>query len=131
MVDVKVRQGVYAIGALAETNFQAIGSTPTGSRTQQEQAFYDDMKLYVTTLVAQMLLTALPLMSLKTITDGKASMTRFTDAHKDTIVSVNQSLSQVKSNLKATYYSMNGISNAEVSPTIEAVGLAADPVTGV
>jgi hypothetical protein len=104
-------------------------------KTPDEQRFIDLVRLYVSYSTAERLLTSLPLFSVKTLTDGRASFTRETDPYKSVREGVLATLRDLRKRLAAAYAALFPaaviVLVPDPAPTLVlASGLATDPVTG-
>lgn len=104
--------------------------TPTATEAKLEKL----VSLYFGYSVAKLLLTALPMFSVKSLDDGRAGFVRFDEALNDIRDGVDAALATIKARLVST---LNILIPAAVNTTtsetvhILATGLAVDPVTGV
>lgn len=104
--------------------------TPTATEAKLEKL----VSLYYSYAVAKQLLTSLPMFSVQTLEDGRASFTRFTGALEDIRDGVDSSLLAAKERLIKTLNTLIPGAVPDNSVTylhIVATGLAVDPVTGV
>jgi len=101
------------------------------SKTKDQQRFIDLVKLYTTYVIAKSLLTSLPLFSVRSLTDGRASFERFVGPFQDTRDGVDASLISLKYRLAAVYTALTSIGVAPRASFIVALSssLAIDPVT--
>jgi hypothetical protein len=102
-------------------------------KTPQAVKFYQATRLFSTYAVARQLLGSLPLFSPKEVSDGKATMSRFSqNPYQDTIKTVKEQYDKFKTRLEAAYSTFK-VSDAPVMTvrTLMAIATPAnDPVTG-
>lgn len=102
------------------------------SPTATQHRFLDATKMFALYALANHLLATLPMFSVKSLTDGRASFDRQVDAYKDTKEAVNAMYVSLRYRLEASFNVLYPAS-AKDSVTellIKAVGLGNDPVTG-
>lgn len=103
--------------------------TPTTLEAKVEKL----VVLYYGYAVAKILLTALPMFSVKSLDDGRAGFVRFDDALNDIKDGVDAALATLKARLIAALNALiPGAVNTTVTERVHivATGLAVDPVTG-
>lgn len=103
------------------------------SKTDTQRRFYEACRMFATYAVAKSLLSALPLMAPKEITDGKAATSRFAqDPYKETTKAVTSWYEIHKQRLEDAYDLLNASPVSEIQlPTMMLVGVPTnDPVTG-
>jgi hypothetical protein len=76
-------EALIDVSASVSTLYATIAGTAEGSRTANQQRFYNMARLYASVAVAKELLTSLPMFSVQRLADGKAEFDRFADAYKD------------------------------------------------
>lgn len=122
-----------AIDATLETTFDTIRGKTEADRTSAEQNLFSATSLFSLYSVALHLTSSLPLFSPKTITDGKAAISRYADSpYKQTIEAVQAQYSKLKTLLEAALAEYGGSSSTAVSPP-GYMGVSSpsfDPVTG-
>ena len=112
--------------------FSSIKANP--APTSAESTLENVVTLYYGYTVAKLLLSALPMFSVKTLDDGRASFSRQNDVFSDVRDGVDSALSSLKARLVNLINTLvpGAISTAAVVRThVVAVPLAVDPVTGV
>jgi hypothetical protein len=117
------------IGATLAAEFLALTAPTAGA----EQNFVDAVKLFAPYAIARQVLPALPLLAPKSITDGKASITRDSSApFKETALRVQTDYERFKKWLADRYSDFKGASApaTPVRPFMAVVTPATDPVTG-
>jgi hypothetical protein len=114
-----------------ETLYDGIKDTAEGSRTPIQQRFYITSNLYAAYLVADDLLTSLPMFSFKSITDGKAETERF-DRWEDVRDGVKLGLGGIRARLLLMLQTLEGtpVPTVSLPGLIAGVPLGFDPVTG-
>lgn len=115
------------------TNFATITLVPEANRSTAEKKFLATASLYASYVVAQELLTALPMFGFKQVTDGKAEQERF-DRWDDLKVGVQKGFSAMRLKLRLALAAVDLNYSAPLAVTstfIVTTGLATDPVTGV
>lgn len=101
--------------------------------TALESKFVAVVKLYVTYAMASHLLTALPLFSVKSLTDGKAEFDRQSDVFADVKDGVNTMLRSLRARVEQLMELVDGTvipASSPVSVSLVASKLATDPITG-
>lgn len=82
----------------------AAAAVVAGTDTTAQKVLYRATRLFATAQVASTAAQSLPLRAQKSITDGKASVSRFSDSpYKATLENLNKLLAQTKANLKEQY----------------------------
>lgn len=102
------------------------------SPTAAQHRFLDATKMFALYALANHLLATLPMFSVKSLTDGRASFDRQVDAYKDTKEAVSAMYVSLRYRLSAAYqilYPANTLPSATES-LIKAIGLGTNPVTG-
>ena len=101
-------------------------------RTAAQQKFFEATSLFATYAVAKQLSSSLPLFSPKDISDGKASIGRFSDSpYKATIKSINEYYEKARQGLDTAYGALVSVtSTAVVGNYAAASSPSSDPVTG-
>jgi hypothetical protein len=121
-----------SISATLLTDFATVVGIAEGSRSEVQAALFAAVKLFAPYAVAVFALPSLPLLAQKALTDGKASVTRFSgEPYKDTSERVQAMYEKLRTDLIAasgTYLGSSSVSS--LRPFLSAVGLAVDPVTG-
>lgn len=114
------------------TNFTTLKAIPEVDRTTPQKKFLATASLYASYVVAQELLTALPMFGFKQVTDGKAEQERF-DRWDDLKSGVQKGFSAMRLKLRLALAAVDPSYSTPlpVSGTfIVTTGLATDPVTG-
>ncbi len=121
------------IGGSAVGDFLTIKAVAEGSRTPEQQEFFQTFLVFSSYAVAKELIPSLPLFSPKNITDGKAGLSRYSESpYRDTIESILLGLSRYKEEAKTAYAATGGIAGASL-PVISLFLPSSpnyDPVTG-
>lgn len=114
-------------------DYTAVNDKDDAAKTTAEKDFQLAFELFSVFAVARGLTSSLPLFSPKSIGDGKASASRFSDSpYKDTIEAIGLSYEEYRKYLISKYAIFNGGSSSDSAP-IPMVGImspATDPVTG-
>jgi len=99
--------------------------------TDAQSMFLRYFRLFCTYATARALASALPMFGPKSISDGKASMARFSDnPYKTTVAKVEADFARMSSLLASSYAALESTSTTVFSrPWFSAVGLDVDPVT--
>jgi len=120
------------VAALLPAQYTTVAAIAAGARTADQQWFYDLTRLYATYAVAKQLSSGLPLFSPKNITDGKASIGRFSDSpYKETIKAVQAGYERYQVALASAYSVVAAVSVTTVSrPWFSVASPNTDPVTG-
>lgn len=120
------------IGTNCLSDYRTIDIKSKASRTEAEADFHLAFSLFSVFSVARHLTVSLPLFSPKTIGDGKAAVTRFSDSpYAKTIEAVKASYEEYRNYLIEKYAVFGGGSATTITP-IPLVGVispATDPVT--
>jgi hypothetical protein len=125
----------YLTGELEDINvtlpatFVSIKAIP--SPTDVQTRFLQAARLFATFAVAKQLTAALPLFAAKQVGDGKATVARFDNPYKDTIMSVNEQYGKMRNRL-VTALAAVGTASADkvVSVYLGVASPSVDPVTG-
>lgn len=143
--DVVLSLPVYEIGLVRELNrvstslpvaFSTVSNIAEVSRSANEQALFDATRLFCVYACARQVGVSLGSMVPKDISDGKASLARFSDSpYKDVLERVDTLYSAVRKSLLDVViaYTGAGTSSASTVPMtiFKASSRAYDPVTGV
>lgn len=119
------------IGSTLPTEFLAVCGTPPVARTEAQANLALLVPLFATLCVARQVGVSLP-MSAKTITDGKASFSRFADApYKETLARLEAEFQVARTALASAYSTLTGAGGTPtVLPTLLAgAGASVDRVT--
>jgi hypothetical protein len=121
-----------AIGDALAVDFATVAAIDEGTRTTNETKFYQAVKLFAPYAVAKQMLPGLPLLAPKSITDGKASVTRDSSApYKETIKSVTTAFAQYRQLLEDRYgVYVGNTATTSLRPFLSVISPASDPVTG-
>lgn len=133
---------VYEIGLVRElrkvsptlaASFSLIAAKPPATRTPEESDLFGAVRIFSVYAVAKQVGVSLPTMIPKDVTDGKASLSRFSaEVVRDTLAAVGAALSLARSNLQATLAEASGGAATSAQPPVvfSAVPRATDVVTG-
>jgi hypothetical protein len=122
------------IGSTLVADFLALQEDPAPEAGSAEEAFVEATRLFATYCVAYHCVGALPIFSPKTITDGKAAQTRYSDApYRDTVTKVTATFFRYRRLLASMYAVLKGTTAPAQAPVSLAVASSPtpDPVTGV
>jgi hypothetical protein len=124
---------VSSIDSGLPAQFAVVEAIAAGSRTAAQAALFAAMKVFAPYAVAVQLASSLPLFAPKSITDGKASLSRDSSApYAKTIEKCRANYERFRAILDAAYVELNGGGGAvAVLPFLSVVSPASDPVTGV
>ena len=103
------------------------------SPTEAQRIFLRYFRLFCSYAVAKSLASALPMFGPKSIGDGKATMSRFSDSpYKVTVEKVEAEFGRMTNLLTASYNTVSSTATASsfTRPWFVSTGLAVDPVTG-
>jgi len=135
---------VYEIGLVRELSkisaslpaaFSSTLATPLATRTEAQSAFFDAARLFCVYACARQVGVSLGAMAPKSVGDGKASLSRFSDSpYKDVLARVEAMCSGARENLAEAYGTLTS-STAAVASTVPATAFrasarATDVVTG-
>jgi hypothetical protein len=114
------------------TEYAAVVAVLEASRTAAQKRFYRTTRLFAVYAVARQLTTALPLFSPKDISDGKASLARFSDSpYREVTKKVTSEYDRLKTALLDAFY---GLTSSTATSTarvyFSSAILVPDPVTG-
>lgn len=124
---------IQAVDSTLETKFGVVQAVEEANRTEMQQGLFIAVSLFSLYAVALQLTEALPIFSPKTITDGKASLTRYSDSpYKETIKAIKEKYNGRREALIAALAVYDGTSAATAVPP-SYMGVSSpdfDPVTG-
>lgn len=120
------------IGANLPADFAVVVAIAEESRTTAQQNFYEAVRLFCPWAVAVFILPALPLIAQKSITDGKAAISRFAgEPWKQTQTDVKAMYERLRTALLAVYgVYLGSVSSTSARPYARVSSPATDPVTG-
>lgn len=104
-----------------KTTFTTIGAIAEGSRTTAQQKLYNLTRLYSTYAVAAIVARAMAMLAPKTVTDSKASLTRFSS--QETWISVAENIIEA---VKGYKYDIENINETSVTSPDYFVAVAPD-----
>lgn len=116
-----------------EQTYNDIADMDEGDRSPNEQKVYLSARQFASYAVAVQLLPALPLIAVKTVTDGKAGVSRDSAApFKVVIAECRAKYAQTRASLEAKLLALVGspATDAVVPPYMSVVSPSTDPVTG-
>jgi hypothetical protein len=120
-------------GAGIRSLYATVSGTPQGSRTADQQRYFELAQVYSAYSVSNTLLTSLPYFAVKRVTDGRAEAERIADPFADVKESVPLMLSTLRRRLLMAYTVLGGVvSSGATGHTrvyFAATGLSKDPVT--
>lgn len=131
--EIELRREIIKVASALPSDFLTVSGVPAQSRTEAEQALFDYMSMFSLFCVARRVGQSLEMFSPKTLTDDKASFTRFSEAGTPVVMDrIEVSYQAARVNLVDAYTVYKG-SSATVS-TIATSFVASkrtyDPVTG-
>ncbi len=113
--------------------YATISAISAGSRTKQQQRFYDLCRLFATYSISNNLLASLPLFSVWKLSDGKADFQRQRDIYEETVDGVMALFNTTRLRMSAAFVLLDS-SEAQFTTTLAAISVGAtlgsDPVTG-
>lgn len=121
-----------SIGSTLATLFATTKALPTP--TDDQKLFLAVTRTFCTYVVARQLTTALPMFAPKQITDGKASIARFSESpFKETVKEVARQYEIYRARLVALYAALTAASAPPASPLpyMSVVSPSYDPITNV
>lgn len=122
-----------SINRAIPTDHATVAAKSESTWTNEERDFIEVMSLFSTYAVARHLLTSLPLFSPKEISDGKASMVRYSiNPYEETIKRVEGMYQRYRDELE-TVYSAYKVETAPSRPLRTFMSVASpssDPITG-
>lgn len=124
-----------AVGANLEDDYMAASTAvASGTETTTQKALYRATRLFATASVALAVAYSLPMRAQKSITDGKAGISRFSDSpFKETLNNLLTLAASAKSSLAVQFAASTGstvLSTAGIPFFMAVVSPAVDPVTG-
>jgi hypothetical protein len=130
--DITITDGLLALGASVPTMYATVVAVV--SKTADQARYYEQVRLYSACLVANSLLGTLPIAVPRKLTDSKATFERVDDPFTRLEASLKVMMNGLKGRILATLLVLDP--SATVVTTVSrvygsAVGLGADPVTGV
>lgn len=138
--DTTLALGVYSHSLLADlegidsalpSEFEAVAAIVEASRTAAQQRFYGAVKLFAPYAVAVQLASSLPLFAPKSLTDGKAGMSRDANSpHKLTIQKCQENFDRFRALLDQRYAALSDSDTpTPLRPFLAVVTPATDVVT--
>lgn len=122
------------IGDNLVADFEIVEAIAESSRTAVQARFYDAVLLFAPFAVGKALALGLPLFAPKSVTDGKAAVSRNAESpFEDQINRCKQEYERFRQNLKKRYTAYGGTPtdvDSAVPALFLAVAPASDPVTG-
>ncbi len=128
-----VQTELDAIGTSLRADFETVDAISEVSRTTEQQALWDATRVFDAYATAVKCIDSLPQFSPKTISDGKAEVTRYSDSpYKFTAIEVRKSYLAAKKVLKDTFDAFSGetVADTVVLPLLGIATPSFDPVTG-
>lgn len=125
-----LQNGLDSIGSTLEAEYiTASSAVSAGTETSAQKLLYRATRMYATAEVSLAVAYSLPMRAQKSITDGKAGLSRFTDSpFRDTLENLKGLVASAKSALEAAF---TGASAKTVIPSfMSVVSPAIDPVVG-
>lgn len=122
-----------SVGATLEADYMdAMIAVQQATATVAQTDFYRATKLFSTTYVGLTVAYSLPMRAQKSITDGKAGVTRFSDSpYKETLNNLQTLTAAAKAAMSEKYSILKGIVTRRTLATFMlAVRPSTDPVTG-
>ena len=120
------------IGTALPSSYITVAAIPASSRTDVQARLYRSIRLFATLSVANALTASLSMFGPKDISDGKATLSRFSDSpYKETVKGVREQYTKAQSRLKDVWAEFNA-SSLTVAPR-SYMGVSSpsfDPVTG-
>jgi hypothetical protein len=116
------------------SRFQEVSSMPDAQRSDAQSWFLQVTRLFATYVVARQLCTSLPMFSPKEITDGKASVVRFSsDPYQATITMVEEQyrVNQARTRTAFDAAAAVPVQTVFTARTLMATSRGIDPVTGI
>lgn len=123
---------LYDVSPGLPNTYEDIQAVAPESRTAVQKRAYASIRLFSTYAVARHLGTTLAMMAPKSVTDGKAAMTRFSDSpYKSTLVQVESQYERTKASLLSALAALSSTTTSAITLTYMGVSSpATDPVTG-
>jgi hypothetical protein len=121
------------VGSNLIADYMVIQDTGLSTWTSAQKKFDQFTRLFATYAVARQLTVSLPLFSPKEITDGKASMGRFSlDPYKETIKMIKEQYNTFRTKLEKAYADSQSteLTATVLRPYFVPVASNSDPVTG-
>lgn len=140
--DVTLELGIYSINLRLALNkvdatlvamFNTVNAALVTSRTAVQVKFHEAVQIYAPYVVAYQLTPSLPMMAPKSITDGKAAISKFSESpFKAMTAAILVDHDKYLLNLEAAFLGLSGTAvNAVTAPTLfKGVSSSTDRVTG-
>lgn len=105
---------------------------PSSGRTEAQERFRTTVRLFATYAVARQLTSSLPLFSPKSVTDGKAGLSRYADGpYREVMKRVVEEYDRYRTRLEKAFASLSSTSYTLTVPTLFSVASpTSDPITG-
>lgn len=125
-------EDLYEVAPSLISTYAAIVKKAEGDRTDKESRVYSVTRLFATYAVAKQASTALPMFSPRSMSDGKASMSRFSgEPYKDVLKGISEQYDLFRGRLTRA---LDDLSSSVGEVTIRTMLVASvpdyDPVTG-
>lgn len=115
-------------------DYTTVAGTAEVDRTESAQRLYETARAFATYAVGNQLCGSLPLFSPKSITDGKAQVTRYADSpYKPVIEAMRAGYEKFRGRLESAYsaYKSTAAGALVVMPFLSVVSPSTDQVTGI
>lgn len=130
--DIGLRGELYDISPSCVSSYGTVSDKQPDTRTIAEQWFYDSMRIFAAYAVAKQLTTSLPMFGPKDISDGKATVSRFSDSpYRSVVTAVSKAYDQMRARLERALAALNSTTATNTSRVFLAISSPSfDPVTG-
>lgn len=123
---------LYDVSKTLDTLYRDIKAKAEGARTSQEERVYKLVRAFSTYAVARQVGTALPMLAPKSLSDGKATMSRFSsDPYKKVLENIREQYDIARGRLLTAVDDLSSLSRVTVARTLfSRSGSGYNPVTG-
>ena len=128
-----LKLALNSVDATLAAMFNTVNGITIATRTAVQATFFDAVKLYAPYVVAYQLTPSLPMMAPKSITDGKAAISKFSESpFKAMTAAILVDHDRYLLNLKEAFLGLSGTTvTVTVAPTLfKGVSSSTDRVTG-
>lgn len=131
-INLKIALNKVALTVVSQ--FNTINAIDEGTRTGLQQTFHDAVTIYAPYVVAYQLTPSLPMMAPKSITDGKAAVSKFSESpFKAMTAAILVDHERYLENLQSAFLGLSGSSVTAIaaSTLFKGVSSSTDRVTGL
>lgn len=127
-----LKEDLYDVSTSLTSTYRQIEAKAEGDRTENEARVYELTQLFATYSVAKQVGTALPMFSPRSLSDGKASMSRFSgEPYKEVLKGLSEQYDLFRGRLARALDDLSSSVGVVTQRTMLSVSSPAyDPVTG-